>query len=357
LKLGWSFRIFVFSQICLTLTVIFRFLFNVPDFITPFTVFGKQLQYVAYIDLGFFLLGASSAFYLIFDSICKKPLLSLIERIVWGAISFFLAIMIMLLFRWAMMVYYTIFFILIVIVVTSYVMRKNQLTISLQIVKARFKIACLIFIFLILPIIAGASLFNLALNDARSISSEEGKVSFAAEYSCNHTFSVDVTIGVPFFRSNNDMLGFFVFGFSACGELGFLERNILNSIGIKARPVLVPGENHEFNEIFVNGEWMASDPGYKEYPLNTTESRGNGRISEFGAVSLVYAVGEDGAIIWRTDDYNKNIDQVTIQVFRNVTIVKFTKTNNGRYAVEIDNQHLPFANGSIVLYHKFNGSL
>jgi hypothetical protein len=151
------------------------------------------------------------------------------------------------------------------------------------------------------------------------------RVYLTSEYVATHTYYDDA------FRFLNDPMGFIIGGIGYCEEMAYSENFMLNYEGINSHVVFLVGEDHAFVEAYVDGQWMASDPGYGYY-LNTTIERGNARIAEFGGLSLVYVAGTNPPE-FVTDRYVPT-DTVLIQVLENGS---------------------PCSNASIALKHKFLG--
>jgi hypothetical protein len=189
---------------------------------------------------------------------------------------------------------------------------------------------------LVTPFSIGATSQGLAILEVQSLTSDSEIVNFAASYSYYHTYSIWLTSG-GVFRSNNDMLGFYILGFSGCGELAFIENSLLKTSDIPSRILSFPGENHECLEVLVNEEWMVSDPGYTNLWLNTTLERGQSRIAEdnIGGASFIYSTDANGSRIWRTE-YYVPVDTIVLR---------------------ITNSSIPCSYGQVTLNHNFQGEI
>lgn len=227
-----------------------------PDYVTPFTIYGKKLQYLGYFNLAFLVTSLSSLTYLLLNSQKSK------DRQKW--------------------------------------------------VKQHCRALMAIGILLAAPFLVGYASYENAIFSARNMPTDQEKVVFTAQYALNHTFSVWSTFGKPILRSGEELPSFYVLGFSACGELAYIQRDMLTRIGIEARPVDLL-DNHRFNEALVNGSWMATDPGYPGCHLLSTWERGHTRAEEMGGLSVAYTLDSNGSIVWRTQDYVP-VDWVTIRI-------------------------------------------
>ncbi len=116
------------------------------------------------------------------------------------------------------------------------------------------------------------------------------------------------------FRTYCDPIKHLVIGIAGCGEMAEYESYLLQQLGFKTRIVKFPGKGHDFVEVYLNGSWMVSDPGYRRLHLVTRRGRAEARIKEVGAASYVCAV-EDGRNVELTDEYVPT-DTVVIIVTR-----------------------------------------
>ena len=161
-------------------------------------------------------------------------------------------------------------------------------------------------------------------NDVSELDARE-KVCRISEYVASHTYSSACV------RFSNDPLGFFIGGMGRCEKMAHAESFMLNLIGIRSQVVSLVGEDHSFVEVYVAGQWMASDPGYG-YHLNTTVERGAARLAEFGGLSFVLVEGT-APPEFVTDRYVLT-DTIVIRVLKN---------------------GVAYAGGSLLLKHEFRG--
>ena len=137
-----------------------------------------------------------------------------------------------------------------------------------------------------------------------------------------------------FLRHNSNLQKYLMTGVGACGEMANSTVVLLNQLGLDARVVSFPGEDHVFVEVKLNGTWFTLDPGYFGGQLLTREQRANYRIAEttIGAISYVIAF-QNGSFIELTQDYVPT-DTIVIKV------------NEG---------NLPKSNVPVYLTHTFMG--
>ena len=308
-----SLKIFVFSQVMLTFFVAFRFYNNMPDFVTPFPVLRVHLQYLGYFNLGFLVASLSSLTYLLLNSqkserTQRHKIIISIMSVALAIVSYFSATHLAetchsdaLFYPWLFLPQIAALFL-----VTFFGKDRQKW------VKQHCRALMAIGILLAAPFLVGYASYENAICSARNMPTDQEKVVFTSQYALNHTFSVWSTFGTPIFRSWEELPGFYVLGFSACGELVYIQRHMLARLGIEARPVDLL-DNHVFNEVLVNGSWMATDPGYPGCHLLSTWERGQKRIEEMGGLSVAFYRDSDGSIVWRTQDYVP-VDWVTIRI-------------------------------------------
>jgi hypothetical protein len=147
----------------------------------------------------------------------------------------------------------------------------------------------------------------------------------------------DTNFNSPYFmnlgiRANNDFQKYLMDGVGACGEMAMSASTFLYELGLTARGVNLPGEDHEFVEVNINGTWMIVDPGYYQSQIVTREQRASDRVKEMGAISYVIAY-VNSSFIELTQEYVPT-DTIIIRV-----------TNNGE----------PLTNTQIYLEHTFMG--
>jgi hypothetical protein len=114
------------------------------------------------------------------------------------------------------------------------------------------------------------------------------------------------------FRANADIWKFWLTGTGCCGEMTMAKINLLTSAGFEARKVFISGENHEFPEVKINGEWMVADGA----TLITREQMTLNRINGIGSLTYVVTLTDD-SFTELTQTYVPNADTITIQVLKN----------------------------------------
>lgn len=102
----------------------------------------------------------------------------------------------------------------------------------------------------------------------------------------------------------------------SCGEFSDLFTELANDMNISARSVVTPGEDHEWNEVLLNGTWVAVDsstPGY-DLPINESKYSGwNLSIVSGKKLSYVSAIYPNGTIENITSRYTK-LSRVIVKV-------------------------------------------
>jgi len=190
---------------------------------------------------------------------------------------------------------------------------------------------------ILMPYIATFSGFSLALSAAQSAQSDTDKVEFVSDYVRNVTISFWGLKGVEknyviLHRVSSDFLKFLLVGAGSCGEMAYATKAFFDNLDIESRLVILPGEDHMFVEVKLNGTWLVVDPGYR-LNLVTREERGSRRLEELGGLS--YAVARTGQGLIELTQYYVTTDRIVIRV-----------TENGE----------PVANARIVLRHTFMGN-
>ena len=101
----------------------------------------------------------------------------------------------------------------------------------------------------------------------------------------------------------------------ACEEYSLLFREIANMANLTVRSIHNPGEDHNWDEVLVNGSWIIVDPGWpifnpppSFYEMNRSINGSNGLN-----VSYVYGVYPNGTIIDLTERYT-NVSLLKISV-------------------------------------------
>jgi len=101
----------------------------------------------------------------------------------------------------------------------------------------------------------------------------------------------------------------------ACEEYSLLFREIANMANLTVRSIHNPGEDHNWDEVLVNGSWIIVDPGWpifnpppSFYEMNRSINGSNGLN-----MSYVYGVYPNGTIIDLTERYT-NVSSIKISV-------------------------------------------
>lgn len=192
-------------------------------------------------------------------------------------------------------------------------------------------------IIILMPYIATFSGFNLALSVARSAQNDTDRVEFVSDYVRVITTSSWGLRGIEgmyvgFHRASSDFLKFLLVGAGSCSEMAHATKAIFDNLDLESRIVSLPGEDHMFVEVKLNGTWLVVDPGYR-LNLVTREERGSRRLEELGGLSYVVAYTGQGLV--ELTHYYVTTDRIVIRV-----------TENGE----------PIANANIVLKHTFMGN-
>jgi len=162
-----------------------------------------------------------------------------------------------------------------------------------------------------------------AVSQASSITNPEERTHFLASLVRNiSTYNI--------LRSNNDFWKYMLVGTGACLEIATTTKTLLSETGLEARRIGLPGEDHAFNEVKINGTWFVIDSGYGIIKPITREQRAALRLAEFGAISYVIAF-TDSSFIELTSFYVPT-DTITIRVI---------------------SENEPVANAQIYLKHEF----
>jgi len=158
----------------------------------------------------------------------------------------------------------------------------------------------------LMPNLTALTSFNSELSAASSIAGDSGRVSHLSQ----RVFDTMLTTG--FLRAQNDFWKFLMIGTGQCGEMSTATISYLSKLSIEARKVGLPGENHEFVEVKLNGSWWVVDPGYYRGEIITRHERANRRIDDVGAISYVVAY-VDSSFVELTQEYVPT-DTISIRV-------------------------------------------
>jgi len=196
-------------------------------------------------------------------------------------------------------------------------------------------LAVVLSVSLLLPYFSVFACQSSIIAQAKSIPGEADRASFIAGYvSKTAIYETPLFLG-PFsgaLRASDDLWKFLLGGRSACRELAEATSNLLNQAGLENRRVSLPGEDHTFIEVRIDGEWRTLDPGYYGGELLTRQNRTERRIAEFGAIS--YIIAYRGSSLVELTQYYVPTDTIVIRV-----------TSEGE----------PIVNAKVYLTHKFMG--
>jgi len=127
-------------------------------------------------------------------------------------------------------------------------------------------------------------------------------------------------IGIRVFN-DRDSLWILTSRYGHCGEYALLFRDMANAAGIEVRRIRCLGENHEWNEVKLNGSWVPVDAtavnlplrdGFVTFDFMERKVAGDMRTRQ-GNVSYVYAEYLNGTIVDVTSSYT-NLTNITILV-------------------------------------------
>ena len=164
-------------------------------------------------------------------------------------------------------------------------------------------------------------------NAAESLNGDSAKASFIS----GRVIALTAFGWIP--RAGPDSWKFLMLGAGACGEMAMAGTDLMKEATLEVRKVALPGEDHAFIEVMVDGEFLIADSGYYGTELITRSERADRRVKEIG--SLTYAVAlTENSFIELTQQY-VSTDTIVIRI-----------TRNGE----------PLSDVSVTLKHKF-GSL
>jgi hypothetical protein len=178
---------------------------------------------------------------------------------------------------------------------------------------------------ILLPNITVFGFEDSVVSQVAKISSPTDKVQYVAGFVQNiPTFNLQTA------RANDDFWKYLLVGTGACHETAMATVTLLRNLGFEARIVVLPGEDHAFVEVKIDGTWLVVDPGYNITEPVTRKQRADMRIQEMGAISYVVTYS-DSSFIELTSFYAPT-DTITIKVTRGQE---------------------PIANAQVYLLHKF----
>jgi hypothetical protein len=303
---------FLMCSLFLSISIFLRLLFTISILIKVFGI-------AAYCCL-FFFIPTSAVLWLFYESAQRK---------LWAKTFFFLAVAVLYIFSWynaflaPFIPEYVFLWFPIPVMIIQYAKWKGPVS---RLWKKRYAafVASGLTIAVLLPNVAAFACVNVLLNKTRYMESDSEKASFI------YAHVVDMTAFGWKPRAEMDYWKFLLSGAGACGEMAIADTNLMTAAGLEARRVIIPGEDHAFIEVNVNGEWLVSD-GPK---LVTRDEMAAKRIEEIGSLSyIVVPIGN--SFIELTQQY-VSTDTIIIRI-----------TRNGE----------PFADAAVVLKHRFDGKL
>jgi hypothetical protein len=167
---------------------------------------------------------------------------------------------------------------------------------AIKTVWSKKTMASVFIVAVLMPNLTVLACFNSELSSASSIAGDSGRVSRLSQ----RVYDTMLTTG--FLRAQNDFWKFLMVGTGQCGEMSTATISYLSKLDIEARKVGLPGENHEFVEVKLNGSWWVVDPGYYRGEIITRLERANRRINDVGAISYVVAY-VDSSFVELTQEY------------------------------------------------------
>jgi hypothetical protein len=167
---------------------------------------------------------------------------------------------------------------------------------AIKTVWSKKTMASVFIVAVLIPNLTALACFNSELSAASSIAGDSGRVSRISQ----RVF--DTMLTTRFLRAQNDFWKFLMVGTGQCGEMSTATISYLSKLDIEARKVGLPGENHEFVEVKLNGSWWVVDPGYYRGEIITRLERANRRIDDVGAISYVVAY-VDSSFVELTQEY------------------------------------------------------
>ena len=167
---------------------------------------------------------------------------------------------------------------------------------AIKTVWSKKTMASVFIVAVLMPNLTALACFNSELSAASSIAGDSARVSRISQ----RVFDTMLTTG--FLRAQNDFWKFLMVGTGQCGEMSTATVSYLSKLSTEARKVGLPGENHEFVEVKLNGSWWVVDPGYYRGEIITRLERANRRINDVGAISYVVAY-VDSSFVELTQEY------------------------------------------------------
>lgn len=186
-------------------------------------------------------------------------------------------------------------------------------------------IVLLLIFSILLPNITVFGIENSVLSQVANINSPTDKVQYVAGFVQNiPTFNLQTA------RANDDFWKYLLVGTGACHKTAMATVTLLRNLGFEARIIVLPGEDHAFVEVKIDGTWLVVDPGYNITEPITRKQRADMRIQEMGAISYVITYSDSSFI--ELISFYVPTDTITIKVTRGQE---------------------PIANAQVYLLHKF----
>jgi len=290
---------------------------------------GAALDWVKYANIIFYVLTyaggsvvALAYFLLSIDSLKRNPDTNRYVLILPLTVLFIICAILFLGSAWGFLPEYIFQTLPVLFAYLVYIAVSRQKPRSLK-TKFAALIGLVLVISILLPNITAYACKNDVLSQAENLSTPEEKVTLIAGFVRN-------TSNFNIFRSYNDFWKYLLVGTGVCLEIAVATQTLLNEIEFKARKVSLPGEDHAFVEVKINGTWFVVDPGYSIVEPITREQRAAKRITEFGAIS--YVITQSGSSFIELTQYYVPTDTLIIRV---------TKENE------------PLANAQVYLKHQF----
>lgn len=118
---------------------------------------------------------------------------------------------------------------------------------------------------------------------------------------------------------DNDPLWILTSRCGSCGEYSNLFMEMANHAGLKVRRVHAPGEDHIWNEVFLNNSWIAVDPTNVFLPTN------NGFVN----TNFMEENGTNISYIYANYPNNNSIEDITYRYTNLTKIIVKTLDENG----------------------------
>ena len=331
------FSFYLIIAILLSMTIFFRLFITTFDDKLVFDIVGF-LNVVLY-DLYFYVIPIITVFLLLSFTNQNEEKLSPNRKLLlkFSNIFFILSLSILLLFLESV-INNPIFFLIIPLLITTLITifwkkSSEPITVFQRKISKRVTALLLAVIFILpyLSVFLGTTYVSYSLNDAQD---NRKQIQFISDYVMDSHTSFWGPFGIYYspHRVGDNFLKFWLEGVSACGDVAEITMVFLDSLGLDNRRIDFCGEDHAFVEVFLDGEWLTVDPGYR-ITLATQRERGQARLKEMGGLSYVAAKIDDDTL-GLTENYIMT-DQITINILQ-----------NGK----------PLPNANVKLKHEFHGA-